>query len=390
LKQTWPKKLSAGIAGGTPEGGEIILGRPDGIPGAVALGETPELGVGSMMMLGPTTRLEALSDPVGLCDCTAGGGVDVTKTRLDDSTGVGASLTEGVETGVEGTGVAEAASVIVWLLGVPDSPSEAGTLDGSGAEVADSIGERPVPVPAEGEMPEGVGTGDSLTPDWLIPDDEGTRVSLGVGIPTLTLAVSEGVGTEPEGVGRPSEGEGKMPEGVGTMSVGEGSMPEGVGTTFEEISDKMLETMLLAGRGTPPVGVGSSDIKLETMLGTTEPGTSGTADAKMLETSEASDDTIGGRIPEGSGAGVGVGAAGSVGPADPEGSTPGSSESTEERIGVKSIGLEGNTVSDVGITAELTMGSTGVGRGAPVPSAVVMPTTMPPDDGWITKEGASD
>jgi hypothetical protein len=248
--------------------------------------------------------------------------------------------------------------------------------------VAETLGETPVPVPAEGEMPEGVGMSESLIPDGVIPDGVGTSVSLGVGIPTLRLAVSDGAGTEPEGSVNPSEAEGKMPEGVGTISVSDGSTPLGVGTTPEEISDRMLETTLSAGgRGTPPVGVGSSDNKLDTMLGTIEPGTSGTADAKMLETSETSDETIGGRMPEGSGAGVGVGAAGSVGPAEPEGSTPGSSESTEDRMGVRSSGLEGNTVSDVGITPELRMGSTGVGEGAPVPSAVVMPTTMPPEDG---------
>jgi ribosomal protein S12 methylthiotransferase accessory factor YcaO len=98
---------------GTPLGGEIILGRPDGIPLAVALGETPELGVGSMMMLEPMTKLEALSEPVGLWDWTAGGGVDVITATLDGSTGVGDSVTSGVEAGVEDTGVADGASVIV-------------------------------------------------------------------------------------------------------------------------------------------------------------------------------------------------------------------------------------------------------------------------------------
>jgi hypothetical protein len=41
------------------------LGSPEGMPLAVALGETPALGVGSMTRLEPTTKLVALSDPVG-------------------------------------------------------------------------------------------------------------------------------------------------------------------------------------------------------------------------------------------------------------------------------------------------------------------------------------
>jgi len=360
LKQTCPKKLSAGIVLGTPPGGEIILGRLDGIPMAVALGETPELGVGSMMMLGPMTKLDALSEPVGFWDCTAGGGVGVASTELGDSTGVGDP--RGVDTGVEGAAVAEMASVIEpgRLLGA----SDAGTLEDSGAGVGVTMGETPVPVPEEGRMPEGVGIGDSLTSDGVIPDGVGTSVSLGVGIP-LALGVSDGVGTEPEGGSTLSEGEGKMPDGVGTTSVAEGSTP------LEEISDRMLDTMLLAGgTGMTPVGVGSSDNRLETMLGTTEPGISGTADSKMLETSETSDETIGGRMPaEGVGAGVGEGDAGSVAPAEPEGIIPGISDSIDERPS----GSEGTTTSDVGIA--------GVGDAAPVPSAVVMPTTMPPEDG---------
>lgn len=78
---------------------------------------------------------------------------------------------------------------------------------------------------------------------------------------------------------------------------------------------------------------------------------------------------------------------GAVGPAEPEGMIPLTSETTEDSIGARPSGLLG-TASDVGIATELGSGSTGVGEAAPVPSAVVMPMMMPPDDG-ITSRGWS-
>jgi hypothetical protein len=373
-------------------------------------------------------------------------GIGVTAAGVDGIARVAVSVTRGVP---EGAGVAEKASLMelgtatLALLGVPGvgvetGTSEAGTLEKSDAGVGDAMDETPVPEPEEGTIPEGVGIGDSLTPDGVMPDGVGTgdsltpdeiapegvgvSVSLGIGGVIPTLAVSDGVGTRPEGVGRTFDAEipegvartsdaeipdgvarisdaeipegvgrisdAEIPVGVGRISDADGTIPDGVGSTPEESSDKRLDTMLLTGIGMAPVGVGSSDSKLDTMLGTAETGTSGSTEDKRLEMSPTSEDTRGGKTPDSVGAGVGV--IGTVGPAVPEGRIVGTSEMMEDRIEGKSTMLEGDADSDVGIRPELNCGLTGVGVGAPVPRAVVIPTTIPPDDGWTTTEESPD
>jgi hypothetical protein len=242
----------------------------------------------------------------------------------------------------------------------------------------------------------------------------GMRVSLGIG--RERLAVSEGVGTVPDPVGRrPEEAVGSTPDGmmleepVGStpdgmrleepvgntpdgrrLEIPVGSTPDGrrletpVGSTPEEMrpdemSDAMLDARLLTGgRGTDAVPVGSSETKLDTMLGRTDPGTPD----NRLETSETNEETKGGRTPDGAadGAAVGEGEMGAVGPADPEGRTPETSETSEDKTDGRLSSPEDATASDVGIAPELNTGLEALSTGAPVPRAVVIPTTIPPED----------
>jgi hypothetical protein len=243
-----------------------------------------------------------------------------------------------------------------------EGDSDAGMpLDGMGDGVTVGPDETPEPEIPEGVMPDGVGsTGDGVgtTEDPAL----GVIVGVSLGIGGVMLAESEGVGTAPDGVGR-------TPEGV---------IPEGMSP--EEMSEAMLDAMLLAGgRGTGAVAVGNSEARLDAMLGITELGRSGIAEDRRLETSETNEETTGGRMPDGVGTGDGV--TGAVGPADPEGRTPLTSETSEDKIEGTFKDADG-TASDVGIAPEADGEiTTGVGDVAPVPNAVVMPTTMPPEEG---------
>jgi hypothetical protein len=203
-----------------------------------------------------------------------------------------------------------------------------------------------------------------MPPEGRIPEE----VSIGVGTDDTPLGGTVGVSLGSNEVGLESEGDGTAPESVGAP---EGMMPE-------EIPDAMLETMSLAvGRATGAVALGgNSDTKLEMMLGMIE---GGTPEGKRLETSETNEDTSGGRTPEA--VGTGASETGAVGPAEPGGRTPLTSETRDDKIEGRSNGPEGNTASEVGIAPE----ATGVGVVAPVPKAVVIPTTMPPEDGCTGK-----
>jgi hypothetical protein len=268
----------------------------------------------------------------------------------------------------------ELGGAIVALLGATGDAVEAGDseagmlLDGIGDGVTVGPDETPEPEIPEGVMPDGVGSmaeGVGTTEDPAL----GVIVGVSLGIGGVRLADSDGVGTAPDGVGM-------MPEGVGTTP--EGVIPEGRST--DEMSEAMLDAMLLAGgRGTGAVAVGNSEAKLDTMLGITEIGRSGIAEDRRLETSETNEETNGGRMPDGVGTGDGV--TGAVGPADPEGRTPLTSETREDRIDGRFKGPVERTASDVGIATEPDgVIMTGVGDDAPVPNAVVIPTTMPPEE----------
>lgn len=250
--------------------------------------------------------------------------------------------------------LAELGGVTTALVGtgaeVETGDSEAGMLVGS-IDVGSTVGPEETPDPVgipEGRMPDCVGL--SLT--------EGTElvgmlsVSLGVGGVTPTLGVTVGVGTSPEAVGAPV---GKMPD---------------------ENCDTMLSIMLLAGgRGADPVAVGVSN-RLVRMLGRTDAEGSGMIVGKRLDTSEIKEDRAGGTIPEGSGTGDETGAVGTaVGPAEPVGDTPATSETSDDKIDGRLSGSEGKMASEVGMAPD---------GDAPVPKAVVMPTTIPPEDGCAT------
>jgi hypothetical protein len=297
-------------------------------------------------------------------------------TGVDGIGIVAESITEALTVGVEDTGVSEMVAFpelggrTVALLGTPEEvdggSSEAGTLVDS---IADGVGvgtdETPVPTEPEGRTPElnPLEAGGAML---TLPDENGVSLAVGGAIEEgATLGVSLGSSVEIGAVG--------VSDAVGTA-------PEGVGMTPEDISDAMLDAMLLAGgRGTDAVAVGSSETKLDTMLGTTDPGRSDTAEDRRLETSETSEETTGGSTPEG--VGVGDGVVGAVGPAEPEGRIPVSSDTRDgKRVGT--------TASDVGIAPELRGVLEGVSDEAPVPRAVVIPTTMPAEEG-TTAEGCS-
>jgi hypothetical protein len=395
-------KLSADTSGRTPPGGAIILGKEDGIPLEVGLGAAFE--VVSWMMLVPTAMLVALSKPIGFCELT-GVGLLVT-TGGDGIRMVDEPATGALDIGAEDIGVSEIVAfpelggTIVALLGAAEmgvdaGASEAGTPeDPIGDGVATGPDDTPVPEP-EGTTPEEISLAaggvmpmlndcDSvaLTAGGVVPEGATLRVSLGIS--GVTLKDTAGVGTEPDGVGTRPDGVGTRPDGVGTR-------PDGVGTMRpDDSSDAMLDARLLAtGRGMGAVALGRSENKLDMMLGTTDPGRAGTAEERRLETSDTSEETRGGRIPDGVGAADGV--LGAVGPAEPGGRIPVTSDTREDRIEGKLSGPElGNTASDVGIAPELRIGLAGVGNEAPVPSAVVMPTTIPAEDGRIERGSGID
>jgi hypothetical protein len=352
----------------------------------------------SLTMLVPTTMLVALSVPVGLCDWTGVGvivttGVDCAEDCAEDWTGtVAEPLVKPLLVGVARVGVSEMVAfpevggTMSVLLGAAEEgddagDSEAGTLEGwTGVGVTVGPEETPEPDAPDGKMPDGV----PLGMEGVRPDDPALGVaegvSLGSGGVTPRLGVSEGVGTAPVPEETPV---GTIPE-EGTTPVGttpdEGRTPEGIRP--DEMSEMMLATMLLAGgRGAGTVALGNSDAKLDSMLGITEAGTSGTPDSR-LETSAANEETSGGSTPDATGVGDGV--TGAVGPADPVAKPPVIPDTREDKAPGRSRGAEGATDSEVGIAPEFRAGLVGVGD-APVPRAVVMPTTIPPDDGTTNK-----
>jgi hypothetical protein len=263
--------------------------------------------------------------------------------------------------GVDTTGASEMVAFPelggAMLLGDPEGvdkgASEVGMLDSAAEGVGIGRDETPVPAEPEGKIPEEASLGEGGVIPGLTESD---GVSLGNATDGVMLGVSLGIGT------------------LGAS--------EGVGTTPEpDKLTKTLEARLLAsGIGTGAVALtGISEAKLDTMLGTTDAGRSGTEESR-LERSEAREETMGGRMPIG--VGVGDGVIGAVGPAEPEGRTPGTSEMAEDKSPGRSRGasLDEGAASEVGIGPELRGGLDAEATGA-VPSAVVIPTTMPPEDG---------
>jgi hypothetical protein len=263
-----------------------------------------------------------------------------------------------------------------------EAVSEAGIDDGM---LRDSLGvtvaldETPVP---------------DAVPDGRIPEEtsEPDRVKVGRRPEEAdTEALAEGV-TLPVPVGR---GDDRLIE---PDIVAEGRIPDD--WRPDENSEAMLDAMLLSsevgmGRGIDAVGkidaVESADSALDTRLDNTPEavGRSETADDKRLESSEITDGTTDGRIPEADGDGVMEADAGAVGLMAPElGVTPvgRTSETTDDRN-------EGRfspepelveTPSEVGIAPDSEASLVGVAGVADadedadsVLSAVVMPIMIP-------------
>lgn len=301
---------------------------------------------GSMIMLVPITREVALSVAVADCETTGAGLLVVVAMvgmeMVAESLLLGIAEADGVTDGVGASltvVLIEVGGVRLMLLKIADALDEGGCSE-AGTE-RDPLGE-------------GVGAGDTeepmepvgpALPDGRIPElREGT-----------TLRVSDGVGRTPEEGAR----DGNSPEDtapVGTTPE-DGRMPEG------SASDGSREGRLLGGA-------------IETgAVGPTDGGTSETAEERKPGRSEMTEDTTGGRIPDGTADGAGVGA---VPPRRPlEGRMPGNSDTIEDRTGGRSSRPElAGPVSEVGIAPELNAGAVGVGT-SPVPNAVVMPMTMP-------------
>jgi hypothetical protein len=185
----------------------------------------------------------------------------------------------------------------------------------------------------------------------------------------------------------------------------EGTIPDDC--RLEEKSDRTLEAMLLSsevgnGSGIEAVGRGelvaaeeradsALDTRLDTRLGRADPdtGRSDTADESRLERSEITVEARGGRIPEAVGEGViEAGAVGLAAPElgrtpdgswEPDGSTPVTSETTDDRIEDRLMRPElAEDPSEVGMAPDADAVAEAVD---PVPKAVVMPTTIPLDEG---------
>lgn len=350
----------------------------------VAVGRSVRTGVCETVVDGMTKTGvdDALADEV-----VAGG--DTLADAGADADSEGERVAEGatdvdsmpVETDPEAEGATETDSVAEALTVAllesdteTEAVSEAGMDDGM---LRDSLGvtvaldETPVP---------------DAVPDGRIPEEtsEPDKVKVGRRPEEADAeALAEGV-TLPVPVGR---GDDRLIE---PDTVAEGRIPDD--KRPDENSEAMLDAMLLSsevgmGRGIDAVGkidaVESADSALETRLDNTPEavGRSETADDKRLESSEITDGTTDGRIPEADGDGVMEADAGAVGLIAPElGVTPvgRTSETTDDknegRFSPEPEELA-ETPSEVGIAPDSEASLVGVADS--VLSAVVMPMMIP-------------
>jgi hypothetical protein len=338
----------------------VVIGRMEWIGVAVDVGDGV-IGVG---------LAELIVDEVtmGVADAVVDGTTDDDGIeRVADSLAVAFSDEEGER---------------VALLGTPDEEVEA--IDSEAGMVND-----PLEAVALEDRPD-----DAAVPLEDRPDDAAVpvdRVNVGRRLDeadSVELPVAVGVGAEMLPLAEVDS---------------EGTIPEDC--RLEEKSDRTLEAMLLSsdvgnGSGIEAVGRGelvaaeeradsALDKRLDTTLGRAEPdkGRSDTADERMLERSEITVEARGGRIPEAEGEGVIE--AGAVGLATPElgmmpdgsgvpdGSTPVTSETIDDRIEGRLRRSElAEDPSEVGIAPDADAVAVDA-----VPKAVVMPTTMPLDEG---------
>jgi hypothetical protein len=402
---------------GTPPGGAIILGRLEGIPLLVELADA--IVVVSWMMLLPTKNDVALSVVIGRIEWI-GVAVDVADrvigvpmlAELDADEvmiGVADAVVEGTTaddriereadsladafSDVEGVSVAllealdEEVEAIDSEAGMLKDPlDEAVALEDRPDEAAVPVENRPdeVAVPVEDRPDEAAVPVDRVNVGRMPDDADSVELPVAVGV-AETLPLAEALPLAD------ADSEGTIPDDC----------------RLEEKSDKMLEAMLLSsevgnGSGIEAVGRGelvaaeeradsALDTRLDTMLGRADPdkGRSDTADESRLERSEITVEARGGRIPEAVGEGViEAGAVGLAAPElgrtpdgswEPDGSTPVTSETTDDRIEDRLMRPElAEDPSEVGMAPDADAVAEAVD---PVPKAVVMPTTIPLDEG---------
>lgn len=305
------------MAGGTPPGGAIILGKLDGMVLAVGLADGVGMEEASTMMLVPTTKVVALSvavavrDTIGATllmeDGLTGMMSEADSVRVGEGVGRGVSdAGTGVETtGVEMTGAEDTEPVPA--VGVGSSLSVA-LVDVCGISVGTALLAEPVGSPDDTSSDAGtlkdwlltggvtVGEADVPTapvPDGVIPEAGGV---------TLTGAEAVGVGTVEERtseVGTPDET--GVETGTGTDPVGtvpeEGNTPEDdrisdakleaetVGTTIGSLvgmpvpTDEASEEMIVGRRlASPEVGTGVGAVEARPVPEGRMPDTSGRMD----------------------------------------------------------------------------------------------------------------
>jgi hypothetical protein len=374
-----------GTSEGIPSGGWI----QGATPLAIAVWDAVLKVEGSKTMLEGTTKVVALSLEMGTRE--TGG-----RVFEGGAVTIGALVSTAELVVVSGTCEAvvmvETTESLVILV---SETGMVGSLDGEGLLVTPVT---PEFVMADVVTPVSVGAEDVVTAVSVGAEDVVTAVS--VGAEDVVTAVSVGSGLEVSTPVPLADPEGVIPEVV-TTSVG-----VEVGTSVEperDVSDvgiEMIVSVVAVGRDVKmPVPVGSTDVAVgsERMLDTSEMMLEIT-----LETSGRERVSLGRRVGslEGSDVGMPV-TVGAVGPIveslTPEAVEVGSvglrievtSETTEERTddtsdtteersddtpGRSSVSL---TVSEVGIAPELVIVGVAIALVAPVPNAVVMPTTIP-------------
>lgn len=378
----------------------MLVGMKREVSVLVAVGRTVRTGVGVLVVDGMTgigIVAESFADVVLTTD-----GEMLTVAGADDAVAIDSEgervgdaadeVPDPVETDPEADGDTEAVAdgatevesvadavmvALLWIEAEEVMVSEAEMVNGV---LRDSLGEivalddTPVPTEVDGTIPEETSVPDSVNVGNELEEPD-------------TVALSEG-DTLSVPVGR---GEERLPE---PDTVAEGRMPDD--RRVDENSDAMLDAMLLRsevgiGRGTDAVGRieaevradSALDTRLEMTLGNAEPvGRSETADDKRLDSSEITDGTTDGRIPEADGDSVMVADAGAVGLIEPElGVTPvgSASETAEDRSEDRSSPELVEAPSEVGIApdGEAPLGRVADAVADSVPSAVVMPMMIP-------------
>ena len=356
--------------------------------GMVGIGIVAELVLDVMLAEGETLAdagAEGNTDRDSEGERVAEGAAEEDSNPDDTVPGADGDTDPEADRATEVDSVAEAVTVALLKIEpeeavVSEAGMDAGMLRDSLGEMV-ALDDTPVPTRVDdGTMPEETSVPDSVkvgrTPE------EADREALAEGV---TLSVSVGIGAE------------RLTE---LDTVAEGKTPDD--RRPDEKSDAMLDAMLLrsevgTGRGTDAVGKmeaveradSALDSRLDTILGRAEPvGRSETADDKRLESSEITDGTTDGTMPEADGDAVIVADMGAVGSMDPElGIMPvgnklpvgKASETTEDRNEGRSSPELADTPSEVGIAPDSEAWFVGVAdAGADsVPSAVVIPMTIP-------------